>query len=98
MNINKFEELKSKFGSNVVWKSDWKDEEYRYCFSMNDELGDEESFRIEDKYEFDKNISISVGYGDDILNCVSVKVLEDMDEDIEEFVLKYVGSNCYSEE
>lgn len=95
MNINKFNELKSVFGSRVVWIDDM---DKKYCFSMNDELGDEESFKIEDKYENDENVEVSVGYGDDILNCISVSVLEDVDEELEKFICEYVGENCYSDE
>ena len=95
MNINKFNELKSEFGSRVVWISK---EDNMYCFSMNDELEDEESFRIEDKYVNDSTVEVSVGYGDDILNCISVRILEDVDEDLEKFIVKYVGVNCYSDE
>ena len=95
MNINKFNELKSVFGSRVVWIDDM---DKKYCFSMNDELGDEESFVIEDKYESDSNVEVSVGYGDDILNCISVRVLEDVDEELEKFIFEYVGENCYSDE
>ncbi len=51
MNIELYNELRSKFGSKVVWIDDM---DKKYCFSMNDELGDEESFKIEDKYERDE--------------------------------------------
>ncbi len=95
MNIDIFDSLMCENGSKVVWIDDM---DKMYCFSMNDELDDEESFRIEDKYENDDNVEVSVGYGDDILNCISVKVLEDVDEDLEKFICKYVGVNCYSEE
>ncbi len=95
MNIELYNELRSKFGSKVVWIDDM---DKKYCFSMNDELGDEESFKIEDKYERDSNVEVSVGYGDDILNCISVSVLEDVDVELEEFIVKYVGVNCYSDE
>jgi len=102
---SKFEELKREEGEEVVWK----DEDGWYCFSMGDLLMDDEE-GIDDSVRIDKEINVDcyeglkdsvrsyVGYGDDVVNCVSVRELEDLNkvEGLEDFVLKWVGSNCYS--
>lgn len=101
MNIDQFNNLVETHGSDVVYNMD--DE---YCFSIGDEK-DAELYAMMGKLEeFEEEcgkvsgIHWYVGYGDDLVNCVSVKDLNDFDKvvGLEEFVLEFVGSNCYTRE
>jgi hypothetical protein len=97
MNIKLFNQLKKQNGSKVVWKEDGE-----FCFSMGDELmvmdDNDEYDRIQQECE-DNDINFYVGYGDDVCNCIGVNNLSDIDKvkGLEEFIIKYVGSNCYTE-
>lgn len=102
MKKEKFEELKNELGSDVVYM----DENEGYMFSIGDDVFDMDEEEL-DEYERLEGVLLLngvegigwwLGYGDDYINCVSVKNLEDFDkvEGLEEFVLKYVGENCYN--
>ena len=104
MNNNKFEELKKEFGERLVFV----DEKGIYCFMMGDgllDMDDEESKeydRLEELLYEGKVDGIIwwLGYGDDVINCVSLESLELFDkvEGLEKFVVKYIGENCYMDE
>ncbi len=95
LNVELFEKLSVEYDSSVVW-FDERDNEY--CFCMNDELDDVESDLFEKVVEKKDYIECWVGYGDDIMNCVRVKDLSLLNELEVRFIVKYVGSNCYSRE
>ena len=102
MNKQEFNQLKKENGTKVVWKN-----EDGFHFSMGEDLmhlSDDDEFdnydRIQQACDKTAGIDFAVGYGDDTVNCISVKELSDMNkvEGLEEFITTYVGSNCYTDE
>ena len=93
MNIDKFNELQKEFSDRLVFV-DYNDE---YVFIMKDEMDEELSWELEDKND-KEDITFVYGYGDDIINAISVVKLEDINDELEEFIIDSIGHNCYTEE
>ena len=96
MNIEQFNALQQTHSTNVVWFDNES-----YCFSIGDDVFEcqiEELERLEVECDKVESISWYLGYGDDYVNCVTFKQFSDLDKvvGLEEFILKYVGPNCYT--
>ena len=86
---NKFNEL---VNDDVVYEEDGK-----FVFKIGDDMEVEDSDEVMEKYKDDDNVNCYLGYGDDSINCIEVNTLEDMDEWLDEFVIRFNGMNCYCE-
>ena len=101
MNLTHFKKLQKWWGTRVVWTNGGK-KNPEYCFSLNEELEDnqEEHDKFVKACEGVEGIEIHIGRGDDIANTLSVTNLQNFNKvyGLEEFVNKYVGPNCYTDE
>jgi len=101
-----FDKLQKSHGDEVVWLNE---SDGTYNFAMSDDLMNMtvEDWKLYEKLEekacvngmlVEGQVGWSLGYGDDVINCVSVKKLEDLQGEMLKFVLEYVGDNCYTTE
>jgi len=97
MDHAKFLELQQKHGEFLVYQ-----DSEGFTFTIGDIEDEQECFALQDKYgyngDFTKGPCFYIGYGDDYCNAVVVKKLEDMTKEVEDFVVKNIGVNCYCDE
>jgi hypothetical protein len=103
MNLEQFLKLQEQHGEKLVYIQ----ESYlgkEYMFTIGNDVDEEECFKFQDKYGANGNDEIVpgltcwVGYGDDYMNAISTKKLEDIPTDLEEFIIANIGENCYTDE
>lgn len=92
MNASKVSKLKETYGCSVIWE-----DADGYNFTMDDYLTLNESNKMVELCETDINIKTVVALGDDIINLIIVKDISALNTQVEEFIDKHIGSNCYSQ-